>query len=111
DDANYARQMARSRGVSAGLSSRRLQQDLARRGVSRETSSAAIEEVFTEEGISESITIERVAKKKLRTMADVDAGTRKRRLYAFLARRGFDGDDIQRTLASLLSDDHARADE
>jgi regulatory protein len=102
DDAAFARSFARSKGVSGGLSRRRLEQELGRRGVTRETGSEAIETVFAEEGVDESAAIERVARKKLRSLTSLDAPTRRRRLYSFLARRGYDSDDIGRILRQLL---------
>jgi regulatory protein len=103
DDANFARQLTRSKAIGAGLSRRRIGQELARRGVSREISDEAIEAVFDEEGIDEAESIDRVARKKLRMLTKVDDATRRRRLYAFLARRGYDNDDIARVLQSLLA--------
>jgi SOS response regulatory protein OraA/RecX len=35
-------------------------------------------------------------------LTSADAATRKRRLYSFLARRGYDNDDIQRVLHEVL---------
>jgi regulatory protein len=102
DDANYAHQFARSKALGAGLSRRRLQQELTKRGVSRDVSETAIEAVFEEEGVDEEASIERVARKKLRTLSKVDDDTKRRRLYAFLARRGYDGDDIARVLRIVL---------
>jgi SOS response regulatory protein OraA/RecX len=58
--------------------------------------------VFDEEGVDEEESIERVARKKLRTLTNADDATRKRRLYSFLARRGYDNDDIQRVLRDVL---------
>jgi regulatory protein len=104
DDANFAQQLARSKAVGAGLSRRRIQQELTKRGVARSTADRAVEQVFGDEGIDEDASIERVARKKLRTLAKVDEGTRKRRLYGFLARRGYDNDDIQRILRQVLAD-------
>jgi Uncharacterized protein conserved in bacteria len=105
DDATYARQFARSKLLGAGLSRRRLQQELSRRGVDRELSADAIDAVFTDEAVDDAATIERVAQKKLRTLSKLDAATQRRRLYAFLARRGYDADDIQRALRTLLAGD------
>ena len=105
DDATYARQFARSKLLGAGLSRRRLQQELSRRGVDRELSADAIDAVFTDEAVDDATTIERVAQKKLRTLSKLDAATQRRRLYAFLARRGYDADDIQRALRTLLAGD------
>jgi regulatory protein len=102
DDANFARQLTRSKAIGAGLSRRRIGQELAKRGVSREISDQAIDDVFEEESIDEGASIERVAKKKLRMLTRVDEGTRRRRLYGYLARRGYDSDDIRRVLDVVL---------
>jgi regulatory protein len=105
DDANFARQLTRSRALGAGLSRRRIQQELSKRGVAREVSDDAITEVFEEEGVDEGAAIERVARKKLRMLTKVDDLTRKRRLYAFLARRGYDSNAIQRVIKVVLDDE------
>lgn len=102
DDANFARQLTRSKALGAGLSRRRIAQELGKRGVDRELSAEAIDHVFDEEGVDEAASIERVARKKLRMLTKVDDATRKRRLYGFLARRGYDSDDIQRVLRVVL---------
>jgi regulatory protein len=104
DDANFAYQLTRSKALGAGFSRRRIQQELAKRGVAREVSDQAIERVFDEEGVETDASIERIARKKLRMLANVDAPTRKRRLYGFLARRGYDSDDIARALRLVLAD-------
>lgn len=105
DDANFARQLTRSKALGGGHSRRRIQQELAKRGVPRDVSTEAIEEVFDEEGVDEDASIERVARKKLRTLTGVDAATRKRRLYAFLARRGYNADAVAKVLRIVLLDD------
>lgn len=110
DDANFARQFTRSKVLGPGLSRRRLHQELTRRGLNRELSSDAIEAVFVEEGVDESATIERVARKKLRTLSKLDVDTQRRRLYGFLARRGYDSDDIARTIRLVLRADGALED-
>src|SRR6185436_2714971 len=102
DDTNFARQLTRSKAIGAGLSRRRIGQELTRRCVSRDISDEAIEAVFEGEGIDEAESIDRVARKKLRMLTKVDDATRRRRLYAFLARRGYDNDDIARVLQTLL---------
>jgi regulatory protein len=102
DDANFARQLTRSKAVGGGHSRRRIQQELAKRGVARDVSHEAIEEVFDEEGIDEAAAIERIARKKLRLLGGLDAATQKRRLFGFLARRGYDSDAIARVLRVVL---------
>jgi len=105
DDASFARQFVRSKTVGAGLSRRRVQQELARRGVARDVADAAIAEVFAEEHVDEEGTLERVARKKMKSLARLDSTVQRRRLYSFLARRGYDSDDIARTLTNVLSRD------
>jgi len=102
DDGSFARQFARSKAVGAGLSRRRVQQELARRGVARDIAEAAIAEVFTEEEIDDADTIDRVARKKLKSLARLDTQVQRRRLYAFLARRGYEVDDIARTVRAVI---------
>ena len=103
NDPNYARQFARSKALGAGHSRRRLQQELTKRGVAREVSDTAIEAVFDEEGVDEAASIERVARKKLRMLTKIDDATKRRRLYAFLARRGYDHDDVTRVMRIVLA--------
>lgn len=103
DDASFARQLTRSKALGPGLSRRRIQLELTRRGVARRTADEAIDEVFDEEGVDEDASIERVARKKLRMLGKVDDATRKRRLYGYLARRGYDSDDIARVLRTVLA--------
>ena len=105
DDASFARQFARNRVLGAGLSRRRLSTELARRGVARDVADTAIEEVFGEENVDEEGTLERVARKKLNTLSRLDQPTQRRRLYAYLARRGYDSDDIGRVVGALLRSD------
>src|SRR3954469_9134088 len=51
DDANFARQLTRSKALGAGMARRRIQQELAKRGVARDVSDDAIEAVFEDEGV------------------------------------------------------------
>jgi regulatory protein len=58
--------------------------------------------VFGEERVDEESILERVARKKLKSLSRLDAPTQRRRLFAFLARRGYDSDDIGRVVGTLL---------
>jgi regulatory protein len=101
NDEVFARQFVRSRLLRGGLSKRRLQAELARRGVERTAIDAAIAEVVEEEQIDPAEALERVAMKKYRTMSKLDPTTRRRRLFAFLSRRGYDSDEIRTVLTKL----------
>ena len=105
DDASFARQFVRSKSLGAGLATRRLRQELARRGVERDVADAALEDVFAEENVDEQAGAEAAARKRLRSLASEDPATQRRRLYAYLARRGYDPDTIARTLQRMLSAD------
>jgi len=105
DDRDYARSYVRAKVAGAGFSRRRLRGELARRGVARDIAEEAIGEVFASEEMDEADIIERVALKKLRSLAKVDDDTRRRRLYAYLARRGYELDDIRRVMTKVLAAD------
>ena len=104
DDADFARQFALAKMVGKGLSRRRVQQELARRGVTRETASEAIDNVLEHEDMDEVGVVERAARKKLRSLQSVDPATRRRRLHAFLARRGYESDAIRAALTTVLAE-------
>jgi regulatory protein len=101
NDARYAEQYARSKILSAGASKRRLQQELYRKGIKGETATNAIASVIEEEEIDPAEMIERVAKKKLAQLGDLEPLVLRRRLFAFLARRGYELEDIKSVVARL----------
>ena len=102
DDAQFARQLARSKVASQGASRRRLQQEMFKRGVAREVGDEAIAEVYEDEQVDEGVLVEEVARKKVRSLARLDPEARRRRLYAFLARRGYEGEAIRRAMRAVL---------
>ena len=104
DDDDFARQFARGRMAGSGASRRRIVQELGRKGVAREVANRAITELVEEEGVDPAASVQRVAAKKWRALAGLDDATRRRRLYAFLARRGFDPDEIREVMADLGTD-------
>jgi regulatory protein len=99
NDEVFARQFTRSRISREGV--RRIQSELARRGVPREAISSAIDEVREEERIDPAEALAAVAARKLKSMTKLDAPTKRRRLYGFLARRGYEPDEIQRVLKAI----------
>ena len=103
DDADFARQFARVRITGAGASRIRILQELRRKGVARDVAERAIAELGEEEGLDPSAAIHAVAAKKWASLARLDDITRRRRLYAFLARRGFSPDEIRGAISSLGS--------
>jgi regulatory protein len=108
DDAQFARQLARSKVASQGASRRRLQQEMFKRGVAREVADEAIAEVYEDEQVDEGVLVEEVARKKVRSLAKLDPEARRRRLYAFLARRGYEGEAIRRAMRAVLDAEEGR---
>ena len=101
DDAAFARAFTRSKVVGGKQSRRRVQQDLARKGVARSVTDDAIDTVFEEEAVDQRGIVEEAARKKLRGLAGLEPAVQRRRLYAYLARRGYEVDDIREVLATL----------
>lgn len=102
DDASYARHHAQSRVASGGASRRRIVQELQRRGVDRRIADHAIEGVLQEEELDEAGAARAVAEKRLRSLRNLEGDVARRRMYAYLARRGYTGDVIARVLKELL---------
>lgn len=101
-DEEYARSFARSRlAPGRGMGPRRVAAELARRGVARGTVDAVMRELEDDGTADESASIDTVAARKLRTMQGLEPEVVKRRLYGFLARRGFSGGAIRSVLAKL----------
>ena len=101
NDADFAHEFARTRVLGAGASRRRIVQELRRKGVAPDVADQAVAGMEDSEGIDVSAAIHRVAEKKWKTLARLDDFARKRRLYAFLARRGFNPDEIRSALDKL----------
>jgi regulatory protein len=95
DDAAFARAFTRSKVVGGKQSRRRVEQELTRKGVSRSVAGEAIENVFEEEAVDQRAIVEEAARKKLHSLSGLEPAVQRRRLYAFLARRGYDLDDIR----------------
>lgn len=101
NDAKFAEQYARSKILSTGASKRRLSQDLYRKGIKGDVATAAIANVIEDEEIDTRAIVEKVARKKLAQLGDLEPLVLRRRLFAFLARRGYDVDEIKRAVSTL----------
>jgi len=87
--------------LSTGASKRRLTQDLYRKGIKADVATQAIANVVEQDEIDPAAVIERVAKKKLAQLGDLEPVILRRRLFGFLARRGYDLDEIKRVVSLL----------
>jgi len=98
DDAKYAREFARQKLTTGGSSVRRVQRALVVKGIPSELARDAIDAVMEEEEVDIEHSIESAARKKVASMGDLPIEVKRRRLFAFLARRGFEIDDIRRSI-------------
>ena len=103
NDAAYAAMFARSRLTTHHMSRRRIGAELAKRGVERAIADAAIAEVMDDEAIDERAMVTAAAAKKLRSLAKLERDVQRRRLYGFLARKGYPADLVREVVASLMS--------
>jgi regulatory protein len=94
DDAEYARAWARSRARRLSMGPARLARELRARGVSEEHIAAALAEVRAED--DPRTLAEAAAARRLKGLQGVPAEAARRRLAAYLARRGFSTDIILR---------------
>jgi len=100
DDAAFARDYA---GVKAarGRGPARLIKDLLAQGVDRGVAEAAVRAALADEGVDADAAVRAVAEKRARQLAGLPAPVRKRRLVAFLARRGFQGALVRAIVEAL----------
>ena len=89
DDKSYARNFVRSKTRNAGLARLRLQRELGRQGVERAIAAEAIAEVFEEDAIDEVATAVALATTRAYSLRGIDPQSQRRRLYSYLARRGY----------------------
>ncbi len=103
NDEAYARNVARSRALSGGVSKRRIAQELQRRGVARDVADAAVADTLADVGLDESEAAMSVALKRMRALRSLDVRKQRQRLYAFLARRGYDSAIIAKVVATVVA--------
>ena len=101
DDASYAERFARGKLVNEHASRRRVAQLLVRKGIPADVVGDAIARVVEAEDVDAAAAIEKVARKKLQTLTGLDPRVARQRLFAFLARRGYDLEEIKRAVNHL----------
>lgn len=112
DDQTFARNFARSRlAPGRGFGPRRVAMELGRKGVAREIVDRVLAEAAEEReqleaeaderGETLRSAIEEAAAKKLRSLAKLAPDVQRRRLYGYLARRGFAAGEIAKVLRSI----------
>ena len=94
DDGRFAEQYAALR-ATRGKGPARLLRDLLAQGVERRTAERAVGRALEEEGIDPEVEARAVAAKRARQLVGLPVPVRKRRLLAFLVRRGYGGAEVR----------------
>ena len=100
DDRRFAEQYAALR-ATRGKGPARLLRDLQAQGVERRTAEHAVRRALEEEGIDPRVEARAVAAKRARQLAGLPVAVRKRRLLAFLVRRGYGGAQLRELVEEL----------
>jgi regulatory protein len=99
DDVEYARAFMAGRRARRSAGARRIEQELRARGVGADDIETARLRLDADQGgMDEVAAARKVLSQAERRMRDLEPRVRRQRLYALLARRGFDGDVIRRAL-------------
>ena len=102
DDARFAREYAATRATrGGGRGAARLVRDLVTQGVDRRVAEEAARAALADEGVDPDVAARVVAERRARQLAGLPGPVRRRRLLAFLARRGFTGPEVRQLVEVL----------
>jgi regulatory protein len=101
DDRRFAREYTASH-AARGRGPSRILQDLLAQGVERRAAEEALRTALAEERIDPARAARSVAEKRARQLGDLPAHVRRRRLLAYLARRGFRGAGARELVEGLV---------
>ncbi len=102
DDTRFAVDYAAAK-ARRGRGASRLVRDLQAQGVDRRVAEDAVRSSLAAEGVDPADAVRALAEKRARQLAGLPAAVRKRRLVAFLVRRGFNGGEVREVVESLNS--------
>ena len=100
DDARFAADYAAAKAYR-GRGPARLIRDLLALGIDRRVAEEAVQTSLADEGIDPTRAVRALAEKRARQLAGLPAPVRKRRLTAFLVRRGFGGAEVRKVVDSI----------
>lgn len=102
DDARFAFDYAAAK-ARRGRGPARLVRDLQTQGVDRRIAEDAVHKVLAVEGVDPAETVRALAEKRAKQLAGLPPMVQKRRLVAFLVRRGFAGAEVRQAVEALGS--------
>jgi regulatory protein len=100
DDVRFAKDYVFAK-IGRGRGPARLVRDLQAQGVDRRIAEDAVRSSFAADDVDPTRVVQALAEKRARQLAGLPAAVRKRRLVAFLARRGFGGADVRALVETL----------
>jgi len=100
DDREFAFHWAATH-AARGRGAPRLVRDLLAQGVERRLAERVVQEALASEGIDDDTAARAVAERRARQLAGLPPESRRRRLLAFLARRGFSGGTVRELVREL----------
>jgi regulatory protein len=100
DDARFACDYAVAK-ARRGRGPARLVRDLQAQGIDRAIAENAVRASLAAEGVNPTHAVRTLAEKRARQLAGLPAAVRKRRLMAFLTRRGFGGAELRKLVETL----------
>ena len=109
DDAAFAAAFARDRIRLRPCGVRRLRSDLRSRGVSAPDAACGIRTAMDDEGVTEDALLERAAAKRASRLGGADPAAARRRLFGYLARRGFEPGGIRAWIEAHWPEDGGSA--
>ena len=102
NDAEFALDYAAAK-ARRGRGPTRLVRDLQSQGVDRRVAEEAVRTSLASEGVDPARAVRALAEKRAKQLAALPPVVRKRRLVAFLVRRGFTGGEVREVVESLNS--------
>jgi regulatory protein len=104
DDARFAVEYA-ARRAAAGRGPARIVADLITQGVARGVAEGAVQDALAQEGLDPARTLRAVAERRAMQLAGLAPVARKRRLLAYLARRGYRGAEARQVAEEVSRKD------
>ncbi|AWA42843.1 regulatory protein RecX [Trueperella pyogenes] len=101
NDERFARMYVRSKFTGKTTTRRVLAQELERKGVGKEEIANALAQISDEDEAAAAIEF---ARRKAKSMSQLDTQTQRRRIYGALGRRGFRTEHIRQAIAALIED-------
>ena len=102
DDARFAQDYAGAK-AARGRGPARLVRDLLAQGVERRVAEEGVRAALADDGVDPEAVLQAVAEKRARQLEGLPAPVRKRRLVAFLARRGFAGPEVREVVERVCA--------